>query len=325
MNKTILIIIGCLIPIAVAIVITSSLTFTEKSEKKVAIFDFDDRLHREGTVAKHIEKSLTRWNPSISIRQFSGKENQKEAEKVLREIDDQEFDLIITVTSDALSVALNQVKNTPVLFTNVNNPRFLGIQNLQEPGNNISGASYYVPIKRQIELFLKVYPDMKKIGMVFDEGNKSRKVEFMEAERVFSLYGLSYYTRLINSEDELESAGNELIDLGVDAIILTSSGLLYNNADKLKEASIKHGVPIFSYHRKAVPKGAVASLSSDYYMMVDRLIVPMAKEVLVRGTNPGKLPVQFLDENLLSLNLSIAKDLNITIPPDLVESADFTY
>ncbi len=303
------------------ILITCFYALSAYAEKRIAIFDYDDRLDKQGTVAKHIEKKLLEMDKSLKISQHSGKENDKIAKKALERLDKEQFDLIITVTSDALLIARHVVKKTPVIFTNANNPLFLGIKSLEKPGKNISGASYYVPVLKQLELFLQIQPDMNTVGGIFDAGNKSRHVEVRESRNAFKKHGLKLIPQIVHSADELPEATKALVAKKVDAILITSSGTLYNNVDKIKAVTDPAKIPIYSYHRKGVPTGAVASLSSDYYLMVDRLVIPMASDVLYQGITPGTMPVRFLNENILSLNLTSAKALGLHIPEELIKSA----
>ena len=131
-----------------------------QAEWRVAVFDYDNRLEQPDTVAKYIEQQLKEAEPELRIEQYSGKGNEAIAVKMLKQLDQAGYDLIITVTSDALTLAHHFLKKTPTLFTNANNPLFLGFETLDAPGGNISGASYYVPIAKQIACFQQIQPDM---------------------------------------------------------------------------------------------------------------------------------------------------------------------
>lgn len=307
------------------IVILSIFFLSAYAESRIAIFDYDDRLYQENTIAKYIEKKLLEMNRNLEITQFSGKGNNEVAIKVLAKIDTRGFDLIILITSDALLIARHILKKSPAIFTNANNPLFLGIKQLNKPGSNISGASYYVSVEKQLKLFLKIQPKMNKIGGIFDAKNKSSHVEIRETRNAFRKLGLKFIPTIIHSELELQKVTKKLLADKVDAIIITSSDTIYNNTSKIKLLTDPAKIPIYSFHRKAVAKGAIASLSSDYYLMVDQLVIPMAKEVLFQRKNPGTMPVRFLDENILDLNLTSAKALGINIPEELIKRAKKKY
>ena len=68
-------------------------------------------------------------------------------------------------------------------------------------------------------------------------------------------------------------------------------------------------------------QGAVAALASDYNLMVDKLVIPMALKILRDGISPGEMPVAFLNDNLIFINLIQAEKLNLTITQDILEKA----
>lgn len=292
---------------------------------KVAIFDYDDRLNEPDSVAHYIQKKLTESGNDLLIDQYSGKKDERIAATTLKQLDRANYDLIITVTSDALILAQHFLQQTPTLYTNVNNPLSLGFMTLAAPGGNISGASYYVPVIKQLTLFQTIQPAMKKIGFLFDEKDRSRQAEVGESRTACKTLKLDYAIRLLTTPEELPEKTNELLHEDVDAIVVTSSETIYRNLDRFKPLCDHAHIPIYSYHRQAVAAGAVAALSSDYYLMVEKLIVPMALRVLRERVRPGSMPAAFLDKNLLFINQTQAQQLGIDIPVEILREATAIY
>jgi putative ABC transport system substrate-binding protein len=291
------------------------------AQKRIAIFDYDDRLDQAGTIAKIIEADLKTWDKALSIEQFSGKGKDSVSISVLTDIDAKGYDLIILITSDALIVAQNVVKKTPALFTNVNNPLLYGFKTLSATGTNISGATYYVPIAKQLKLFTEIKPDMKRLGFLFEEGAKSRNAETGESRTACAAAGITFDFELVKSKDGLEAASAKLLARGVDALVITSSSVIYDNAELVAKVASTKKIPVFSFHKNAVAKGAIASLSSDYVLLAKNVLEPMVKKVLA-GTKPGSLPIGDLEKNYLSLNLTKAGELGIAIPETVTSRAD---
>ncbi len=292
---------------------------------KIAIFDFDDRLDESDTVAKYIEKTLREQEQGLIIDQYSGKGDEVVAKEIMKQLDQARYDLIITVTSDALTLAQHFLKKTPTLYTNVNNPLFLGFTTLDALGGNISGASYYVPIITQLDFLKRILPHVKKLGFLFDEKNRSRQAEVRESRDVCKTLGFKYAIRLISRAEELAEKVEELLEEGAEAIVVTSSETIYENLHLFKPLCNRVNIPIYSYHRKAVENGAVAALASDFYLMVDKLVLPMALQVLREQVSPGTMPAAFLEDNLIFINLTEANKLNIKIPQEIVQQATEIY
>ena len=288
---------------------------------KVAIFDFDDRLEQPFTTAKYIENKIKIQGNEIKVDQYSGKKDTAFSIQLLNQLDNSNYDLLITITSDALIIANHVIKKTPTLFTNVNNPLSLGFQTLGPPGRMISGASYYISVEKQLAFYKEILPGLVKIGFIFDQHNKSKKVELPEVRKTCEKLGVSYEIEVVVSVKELEKAAVRLIREGVQAISVGSSDLLYNNISMIIDICDSSYIPVLSFNKNGVKNGAIAALSSDYKLMVDELIIPMAFKVLDNGINPGKMPIAFLKKNLIFINIAQAKKLKLNIVEEILDQA----
>ena len=288
---------------------------------RVAIFDYDDRINHEQSTAKYIEKQLKKIQLKIIIDQYSGKKDLATAVNVLQKLEKENYDLVITITSDALIIAHHILSKTPTLFTNVNNPLFLGFKHLGPPAGNISGVSYYISVEKQIRFYKSILPNLKNIGFIFDRKNKSKRVELPEARLVCSAMDIDHKIEVITQVNELHNAANRLIEAGVQALVIGSSDLLYNNISKFIDQCNTEQIPVFSFNKKGVQNGAVAALSSDYNLMVDELLIPMSVSVLKKEKTPGQIPIGFLKRNSVFINQSQTELLDLSIPTAILSQA----
>ena len=261
-----------------------------------------------------------------SVRQFTGRENENFSYALLQKLDTEHYDLIITITSDAMVPATHGLVNTPWLFTNINNPKFFGIRDINKPGNNKSGVTYYVPAIKQVAFFNYIMSGgLKKVGVIFDHYAKSRRAELIEFKEALIKSNIEYIIKLVRKKNDLPLVVKKMIEKNVNAIILTSSNKLYNNINLILEQSTKKKIPIFSVNKKAVSKGAISALASDYYNMVDENLIPMVINVLKNGKNPGSIPVQYVKNPLIYLNLTQANKIGLRIPRDLEDRISKRY
>jgi putative tryptophan/tyrosine transport system substrate-binding protein len=296
-------------------------------EYRVAVFDYDIRSTGKITIAEHIEKQLRNTNLRFhEINHFNGEENQKKAMDVLAGLDSKNYDLIITITSDSMIPAIHTISRTPLLFTNINNPRFFGIQNPRRPGRNMSGVTYYVPVAKQIALFQKIMGEkLCKLGMIFDKHAKSRRAELWEFRSVTQKMKITSKIVLVDKSENLPEAAKKLFASHVDAIVVTSSDKIYDHFESIIDICTNQKIPIFSVNKNGVAKGAIAAFACDYYMMVDECLIPMAIEVLDKGVNPGTMPVRSLKNPSIYLNLTQSKKLGLIIPDEILKIASKIY
>ncbi len=146
-------------------------------------------------------------------------------------------------------------------------------------------------------------------------------MELPEVRQACEKLEIKYKIVVVSHYNELNGAAKQLINEGVDAVSVGSSGMLYNNISSFIATCDLAKIPVFSFNKQGVKQGAVAALASDYNLMTDKLVIPMALKVLKKGISPGEMPVAFLDDNLIFFNLPKTEKLNLTIPPDILEKA----
>jgi ABC-type uncharacterized transport system substrate-binding protein len=292
---------------------------------RVAIFDYDDRLHDPDSLSRHIESRLKAMVGSVEISQYSGRNDEAHSVEVLTAIEAQGFNLVIVLTSDALILAQHTLLKTPTLYTNVNNPLILGFDTLGPPGGNISGVTYYIPVRKHLSVYQAIQPGLKRPGFIFDRYNQSRKAEVPEAREACASMGLHFDMEFVENRDELRGAAVSLIDRGCDALIAASSGTIYEHIGLFRDFADRATIPVYSFYKNGVSNGALAALSSDYFRMADELLMPMARRVLIDKVSPGEMPAAFLKKNRLFINRSQAEKLNLAIPRWLLEETAVEY
>jgi putative tryptophan/tyrosine transport system substrate-binding protein len=282
--------------------------------ERVAIFDYDKRTRFPAALARHIEKQLKALADDITVLHYTAQGSEARAVKVLSDLDQAGLDLIILITSDALIIAQHTLLKTPALYTNVNNPKLLGFKTLGPPGDNISGVTYYIPVVNHLRVYKTIMPDLHHLGFLFDRHNQSRKAEVPEARTACANLGLNFDSEFVEQSSQLRQAVARLINRGADAIVAASSDVIYENISSFLDITDAAGKPVFSFYKAGVSKGAVAALSSDYFQMADRCLIPMARKVLLDNVSPGDMPVAFLEQKKLFLNTCQAKNLGLEIP-----------
>lgn len=291
------------------------------ASQKVVIFDFEDRANEKLPQAKLIEQKLKEFDSTLQITQATAKSDEKQAVKMITSIDKQKPDLLITISSDAMRIANPLVKNTPYLFTNVTNPEFFGITDFNKPGQGRSGATYYVPVEKQLAFIQSVLPKAEKIGIIFEEAAQSRQVEWQEVQDYCAKHKLEVAMQLVKSKDDLTHATTKLLDEGVKAVIMTSSELFYDNGNVIAEVTSTKKVPLFTLSPKGMQSGAIAALVNDYGRVNENVLIPMAQKVLKDKVNPGAMPIGSLDNPVVALNLEAAKAIGFEFPEDVLKKA----
>lgn len=244
------------------------------------------------------------------------------AEQNLRKLDDMGLDLIYSLSSAGTKLAKRIGMKTPVIATVINHPVSLGVDMADTSANiKLTGTSYYVDAKKQLQFYQLIFPKINKVGMIFDSQNPAgylAEEPFMrEACKEF---GVAFISKKISKKSELVLATEQLVSTGVDIVVIPTNRLVYSNLDTVLNITNKHGIPVVSMNKQGIENGALAALFADTYNL-GRQAADMTKQIVVGGVSPKAVAFQFIPEPDIILNLKGAKKLGVEFPADILSRA----
>jgi putative ABC transport system substrate-binding protein len=230
-------------------------------------------------------------------------------------------DIIIAIPTAAAQAAISATRSKPIpiVFASVTDP--VGSQivsNLKKPGNNVTGVSNLTPITPQFKIFKKIIPTLKRIGVIFNPGemNSVALNEIMVKEA--SKMGLEIVTASASKISEVKAATESLVPK-VDCFFINNDSTALAAFDSIVKVGVNEKRPVFVSDTDIVKKGAVAAWGPNQYEL-GKQAGALAAQVL-RGENPGDLPVQFPIQQELEINLDAARKMGVVIPKELIKRA----
>ncbi|MGR3176793.1 MAG: ABC transporter substrate-binding protein [Candidatus Anammoxibacter sp.] len=276
----------------VSVIFSSDLAPYQQSWK-----GFKEIFEQEGIPFSFSEYSLKRSKPGSIIPQII-KENPN---------------IVYTIGANASRLAItNQLK--PVVFSLVLNPDVFR-------NAHATGASLNIPFSKKLNNIKKVFPDMKRVGVIYSHGSTHIYNEISNAcdEIGFQLVG-----KKIDSKKEFPRALKE-ISKRIDILVMIPDQAIYfpQSIKHLLIESVKKKFPVAglsSFHTKA---GAIISFESDYRDM-GRQAGEIAFRIL-KGGNPGDIPASRPRKVKYSLNLLVAERFGIEIRPEIIKEASEVF
>lgn len=224
--------------------------------------------------------------------------------QIIANFEADEVDLMVGVaTPVAMAMqAATEESQTPVVFAAVSDPLSAGLVNsLEAPGANITGTSDYLDTTAIMNLILAANPDVKKVGLLYDQGQDASLTPITAAKAFLEANNIEYVERTGTNTSEVMLAADALIADGVDAVftptdntIMTAELSIY---EKFAEAKIPHytGADSFALN------GAFLGYGVDYANL-GKETANMIAEILLEGKNPGEVPVMTFDNGTATVN-----------------------
>ncbi len=237
--------------------------------------------------------------------------SEMDEKDVIKEIRRARPKIILAIGTEALSLT-GDIENIPIIYAMVPNPR-----SAEHKRGNISGVGMDIPPEKYLSELHKVFPKVKRIGLIYDPKKKSSYVK--KALDTAQSTGITIVAKQVNKTQEFflaitEMAGNiDLFWMLPDSTVITEETVEF-----LLLFSIEYRVPVVSFAEKYVDMGALMSLSINPYDY-GKQAGEMARRIISGEDVKGSLLPP--DKAVLSINLRTARELKLTISEEVIKRA----
>ena len=256
---------------------------------------------------------------NIKFLYESAQGNPGTAAQIARQFVGEEPTVIVPISTPSAQAVVAATRDIPVVFTAVTDP--VGAQlvtSLDKPGGNVTGLSDMSPVGDHIKLITEVTPSVKTIGFVYNtaEANSVSTLAAMKAEAEKA--GLTIVESVATKSSEVQGATRALIGR-VDAIYIPTDNTIVSALEAAVGVAEEAKVPLYSGDTDSVARGALASISFNYFD-VGRQTGEIVARVL-KGDAPGDIKVNVASGTDLVINKKAAEKMGVTFSDDLVKRA----
>ncbi|WP_322003166.1 ABC transporter substrate-binding protein [Marinobacter alexandrii] len=256
---------------------------------------------------------------NLKVMHESAQGNSAIASQIARKFVGDSPDVIVAIATPSAQTVAAAARNVPVIFSAVTDP--VGaklVPGLDASGTNISGVSDMLPIDKHLDMLLRVMPDAKRIGTVYNPGEANAVSLVNLLEERLAARDLELVKAAATKTSEVLGASRSLVG-EVDAIYLTTDNTVISAVEAVISVGERASIPVFAADTATVSRGAVAALGFNYYNH-GRQTGAMVARVL-NGNKPGDMPVETMDTLDLFVNPAAAERMGITLSDDLIQDA----
>jgi putative ABC transport system substrate-binding protein len=231
--------------------------------------------------------------------------------------------VIVAGGSTAIRAAKNATKLIPIVMAHGSDPVALGyVASLARPGGNITGLTHLAPELggKRLELLKAMIAQLAHVAVLTDPGTGGHGPQMKELEVAAPALGLQLQAVEIRAPNELESAFSAIMAGRAGAFIGLQQPTLDRLRQRIVDLAAKNRLPGMYPNDEYVESGGLMSYAADIVAMFRRSAVYVDK--LLKGANPAELPVEQPTKFELVINLKAAKQIGLTIPPNVLARAD---
>jgi putative tryptophan/tyrosine transport system substrate-binding protein len=236
-------------------------------------------------------------------------------------------DIIVVASGDRMiQAAKNATRTIPIVMAGQgSDPVRAGlVESLARPGGNVTGLTALARELggKRLELLKEAVPKLSRVAVLYDPANAPSLHEVKELlpadARALKLTIEPWEIRAVDDFEKVFAALNKQRPDGLYAV--GAGGIMRPNQKRIAGFALKSRLPSMYNSREIVEAGGLMSYSADFADRYRRVAIYVDK--ILKGAKPADLPVEQPTKFELVINLKTAKQINLTIPPNVLARAD---
>ena len=224
-------------------------------------------------------------------------------------------DLIMANATTALQTAAAATSDIPIVGTSVTDYESAGVvESNEKPGTNVTGVSDLASIEKQIDVLMQFCDkENTKVAVVYCSAEPNSAFQVKLAEEYLQAQNIPYQVYTAADSNEIQAVVTKAV-ADCNAMYIPTDNTLANNMEIVKNIAVPARVPTVTGAEAMCEVGALATLSISYYDLGVKA-AEMAYDILINGTDPAEMPIEYLAEGLVpKYNPDIAEALGVEIP-----------
>ena len=227
---------------------------------------------------------------------------------------------VIVVFSDPAARAAQRASDTIPIIAVVSDFVAAGLgASLAKPGGNVTGVSMLEPELegKRLEILKEILPAARRLALLNDS---SARQPLQTVEGAARALGVSLQTVSVGSSAEFAAAFDALRAGGAEAVNIAGSSMLFNFRNEVGALALARKLPAICEWPEMAAAGCLASYGTSLRELYDTLAE--LTEKILKGASPAELPARQPTKFELVLNLKVAREIGVDVPPSILARAD---
>ena len=235
-------------------------------------------------------------------------------------------DVIVTRGTPATLAAKHATQTIPIVMASSGDPALEGIvASLARPGGNVTGLYITAPPElggKRLQLLKEAVPALSRVGILWNPGDLAAPLIVRDTDRVARALGVKLTRLELQRSEPFEQLFETALFDQIDALIAVEDYFTFTYRTRILDFAAMSRLPAIYGLREFVDAGDLMSYGTDRRDLYRRCATYVHR--ILSGANPAHLPVEPPIKFELAINLKTARALGLTIPPALLQRADYT-
>jgi putative tryptophan/tyrosine transport system substrate-binding protein len=232
-------------------------------------------------------------------------------------------DVIVTIGGRAIQTIQKATKTVPIVFTLSGDPIESGfVESLARPGANLTGITWmaFELSGKRLELLKEAAPKVSRVAALINPTHPGEKRESMEAWSTARSLGMTLLYHRVRDKIEYDFAFNDIPSQKANGLLVFPEEKSMEHRQQIADLAIKHRLRSMFGWREYVEAGGLMAYGPNRAESLRRIAVYVDK--ILKGAKPTDLPVEQPMKFEFIINLKTAKQIGLTIPPNVLARAD---
>jgi putative ABC transport system substrate-binding protein len=298
-------------------------TAEESFSDRLSSLDVRTNTYRADAIRQGLRQLGYAEGKDIVIESRSGDGKLDRLNEVAAELVRLKVDVIVTRGPAPTRAAKAATATIPIVMTQDPDPVGNGfVASLARPGGNITGLSNLAPeiSGKQLELLKETVPKLSRVAVLSTSTVPGQALQLREVGLVAGPMGVQLQSLDVLGPNDIDTAFRAASNQRAEAFIVFGGGILAAQRTRILEYAVKNRLPAIAGGPQFVKAGGLMSYGVDQADL-DRRAATYVDKIL-KGAKPADLPVEQPKKFELVINLKTAKQIGLTIPPNVLARAD---
>jgi putative tryptophan/tyrosine transport system substrate-binding protein len=232
--------------------------------------------------------------------------------------------IIVTTGNESMRAAKNATRTIPIVMGFASDPVGSGfVESLARPGGNITGLSTSLEgqiMGNRLEVLKEMVPSVSSVFALWHQASPGVSAARKEMEGAARVLGMKLELIEVRDTNDFDRVFSYIGKGQTKGVVLLSGAFMRNNLRKIVDLAVKNQLPAVYLDTLFVEAGGLMSygaVRSDEFRRAASFV-----DKILKGIKPAELPVEQPTKFELAINLKTAKQIGVTIPPNVLARAD---